>query len=124
MSPTAETLWPFTSSVSYGPGLALGPANNPATERIIMEIWMGRDGLDKSKQEPFPAETHCVHCDAIAEVAFVAYEQVSPEGKTPDYPLCRMRPHEPDKLWPHDLCAFAVYLCRNCLESTALFNQS
>lgn len=88
-----------------------------------MEIWMGRDGLDKSWQEPFPAETPCARCDSNAEVAFVAAEQVGEDRKGPEHPLCRMRPHEDDKLWPHDLCAFAVYLCRNCLEATALFNQ-
>ena len=25
--------------------------------------------------------------------------------------------------WVHDLCAIAVYMCKNCLEPTGLYNQ-
>ena len=90
-----------------------------------MQVWMGGSGLDESKQAPFPEQTPCVHCKGPANVAFVAAENNEDGGDAPPWVnVCDSRPAADGKRWPHDLTAFAIYLCGDCLKATALFNQA
>jgi len=63
-----------------------------------------------------------VHCGNSARLAFVGQEEFSKKNNKYICNLCKNK--ENDKLWPHDLCSVAVYLCEKCLEPTAIFNQA
>ena len=94
-----------------------------------MRVWMGTEGLEESQQDAFPDQVPCAHCKGRALVVFVAAEQVDEaEGQSggpgPPRVEFQIRPGNMGELWPHDLCAFAVYLCTDCLKATALFNQA
>jgi len=86
-----------------------------------MQVTIGPDGLNKTFQEPFPETTTCKHCGGVARHAFTAHEL---RPKTTPY-LCHMH-HNMGKgrLWVHDACAVAVYLCVDCLKASALINQA
>lgn len=85
-----------------------------------MEIAVGEQGRELTWQDEFPPTVKCVHCGGEARQAITICE--SPDDK--DY-ICKLHPNEPyTGFWPHDLCAISVYLCRQCLEPTALFNQA
>jgi len=87
-----------------------------------MKISIGKGGLSYTFQAPFPETTKCVHCGGEARVAFVGHETGAPEDGEA---VCDLRPNGgKGDYWPHDACAVAVYLCRDCLEPTALFNQA
>ena len=87
-----------------------------------MKIFLGEKGLDKSWQQPFEKNKKCQHCGENARIAFVVYEPVD----TPkDNFVCDLHEQgKENKLWLHDLCACAVYLCEKCLEVTAEINQA
>ena len=89
-----------------------------------MEVTLGKEGLGKTHQAPFPEETECAYCKGTARIAFVAHEAI-------DAPLLETGGvaslHENEGqggYWPHDSCAVAVYLCKDCFKPTAIFNQS
>lgn len=86
-----------------------------------MKVLIGNQGLKKSQQDPFPEVTECHNCDGRAVVAFVAYEGDKDDG---DKFLCDTREAGgPGNIWPHDLTAFAVYICPKCGEATTIWNQ-
>ncbi len=95
-----------------------------AREVMGMEITKGIDGLEKSWQQDFPLTTECCRCGGTARIGFVAHEGLTP-GDDDAFPLYRMRENKGRGcLWPHDRVAVAVYFCKDCLETTALYNQA
>jgi len=94
-----------------------------------MHIELGTKGLRQTHQLPFPPTTKCVHCGGEARIAFTGIERGPSAGPEAGGPfICDLYrnnpPHrgEDEKarsgraLWPHDCAAFAVYLCKKCLE--------
>ena len=93
--------------------------------RIAMEITKGLDGLECSWQLSFPPTTECCRCGGEARIGFVTHEGIVPEDDNDPYPIWKMRDNGgPGDLWPHDSVAVAVYFCRDCLETKALYNQA
>lgn len=101
----------------------------------MMQIFLGRIGLRQSQQGPFPEETMCIHCKKQARIAFVALESFDKSKPVKDQKfVCRL--HENihrkgleglflgNEGWPHDCCAFATYICKECMECTTLWNQA
>ena len=83
-----------------------------------MEVIKGEKGLTETFQAPFPKTAKC-ECGGEARIAFVAAEE---QGE--DEYVCNLHENEgKGGFWPHDACAVAVYLCRECLKPVALFNQ-
>jgi len=91
-----------------------------------MKVTIGKEGLNNSWQEPFPEETKCCRCKGIARIGFVIQETKSSKpGKLPQAFVCHLHSNEGiGGYWLHDLCAVAVYFCRECLKPTALYNQA
>ena len=86
-----------------------------------MEVTIGERGLKKSWQKEFPKVTKCCRCNGEARIGFVAHEGFKKEKKY----ICNLRPNEgKGSYWLHDCCAVAVYFCKECLETTALYNQA
>lgn len=87
-----------------------------------MEVTIGKEGLHMSWQEIFPEETECCRCKGPARIGFVAVER----GDMTDIKSVASLHENRGKgsYWLHDLCAVAVYFCRECLEPTALYNQA
>jgi hypothetical protein len=96
--------------------------DNPNKRRVTqMIVELGEKGLKRSYQESFPASTKCVHCGGEARPAFVAQEL----PVTGDEYVCDLHEDEgKGGYWPHDCIAVAVYLCKDCMEPTALCNQA
>ena len=88
-----------------------------------MEVTLGNDGLSKTWQAKFPETTTCCRCKGEARIGFVAHEGIDArDRKAPR--VYRMHPNKgKGGYWPHDFVAVAVYFCRKCLETTALYNQ-
>jgi hypothetical protein len=93
-----------------------------------MKVTVGGDGVTKSFQDEFPMGVRCPFCGkANAVVAFVAHEGFDKQElasivarKTPT--VCSMRPAGA-KIWPHDVMACAVYICTDCGQASACWNQ-
>jgi len=86
-----------------------------------MEVTIGKEGLEKTWQENFPETTECCRCNGISRIGFVAHEGMSP-SKGPF--ICELHANDgKGNYWLHDVCAVAVYFCKDCLETTALYNQ-
>ena len=81
-----------------------------------MNVFIGKVGLDKSCQDPFPEVIDCQQCGCPAKIMFVASETLKDKGHF-------IRDLYNDERWFHDLCATAVYFCTSCLSPTALVNQ-
>jgi hypothetical protein len=88
-----------------------------------MEVELGEKGTDKTFQKEFPKEIKCCKCGADARLAFVAHEKK--EGFKGPY-VCNLYKNDPEGegFWMHDACCVAVYLCKKCLEPTAIANQA
>ena len=86
-----------------------------------MKVQLGIKGLRKTWQDDFPLDTPCCRCDGTARIGFVAHE-IDQEGPH----VCEMYDNEysEGRAWLHDCCAVAVYFCKKCLETTALYNQA
>ena len=111
-----------------------------------MKVEIGGKGLENSWQAPFPENTACVHgCGGVAIPAVCLMERDKRDagkhhphehtrrqsGADPgegnyicNLPVAGAVEDSSKMLWPHDLTAFAIYLCPKCLEPTALFNQA
>ena len=87
---------------------------------IIVEF--GEDGLDNSHQQKFPKTTPCKHCDGEARIAFTLME--TGENWEKKKYICDLHKNRKNSMWLHDCGAFAVYLCKKCLEPSALYNQA
>jgi hypothetical protein len=100
-----------------------------------MEVTIGAAGLTKTWQAEFPKETDCHLCKGTARIGFVAHEGMDGELPLPkidgeyrdfngDQLVCRLHRNEgKGGYWLHDCCAVAVYFCKDCLNTTALYNQ-
>jgi len=88
-----------------------------------MEVTLGKEGLKKTWQAEFPETTKCHKCKGEARIGFVAHERMSDNDA--DKPVvCNLHANEgKGNFWLHDACAVAVYFCRECLDTTALYNQ-
>lgn len=92
-----------------------------------MKVEIGNKATSKSWQKEFPEDTKCCKCGGISRIAFVAHEGFDVDDK-PVFPrnfeqyVCDLN-KETTGYWPHDCIAVAVYLCRDCLAPTAIFNQ-
>lgn len=85
-----------------------------------MKVTLGREGVKNTWQKEFPEETECCRCKGIARIGFVAFE-----GHGEERYISELHSNEgKGKYWLHDACAVAVYFCRECLETTALYNQA
>jgi hypothetical protein len=82
-------------------------------------ITLGEDGIRNSHQKNFPKTTKCVHCNGTSRIGFVYYETDEPY-------VCNIHRTTGKKggYWLHDACAVAVYFCKDCLNTTALYNQA
>lgn len=92
-----------------------------------MKIYIGKSGLNKTQQDPFPETVKC-SCGGEARIAFVAHEEIvkdwlKPYEKEPKFVFEVHKNEGKGKLWPHDVCSFAVYLCSDCHEAKTLWNQ-
>ena len=95
-----------------------------------MNVTLGKDGLVKTWQAEFPETTKCCRCKGEARIAFVAHEGMDKDDQ-PIVPrdeaqyVVDLHDNEgKGGFWLHDCCAVAVYLCRECLKPTALYNQA
>ena len=88
-----------------------------------MEITIGKKGLAKSWQADFPETTKCCRCKGESRIGFVAHEGLSENNIIPER-VCKLHSNKgKGNYWLHDLCAVAVYFCRECLKTTSLYNQ-
>ena len=88
-----------------------------------MIVTIGEEGLKKTWQKEFPETTECCRCGGEARIGFVAHEWIDGD-RVESKRVCDLH-HNDGKggYWLHDRCAVAVYFCRECLETTALYNQ-
>ncbi len=85
-----------------------------------MKTYLGKSGLDKTWQEPFPEITKCHKCGSKARIMFVVFE-----GRSEKKYICDLRKNGgKGDYWVHDAIACAVYLCPNCFEPTSILNQA
>ncbi len=89
-----------------------------------MEVTLGKKGLCESWQAEFPEETECCRCGKQARIGFVAHEGMADDDQNGPW-VYGLHDNEGKGggYWPHDFCAVAVYWCKECLETTALYNQ-
>ncbi len=85
-----------------------------------MKTYLGKSGLDKSWQAPFPETTHCNQCGGKARIMFVAFEG----SKSKRYVSCNRMNGGKGDYWVHDAIACAVYLCADCFSPIAILNQA
>ena len=96
----------------------------------MFTVTIGEKGLSETSQEKFPKETTCCRCDGTARIGFVVIEDPTTPGDaeacSKENFVCNLHPNDPggDGYWLHDCCAVAVYFCKECLETTALYNQA
>ena len=91
-----------------------------------MRVTLGKEGLSKTWQEAFEPTVMCSNCYSEALIAFVAHEGLDED----DADAARVYDMHTNKgrrgrggYWLHDRCAVAVYICQDCFEATAIFNQ-
>ena len=88
-----------------------------------MEVTLGKEGLEKTWQAEFSETTDCVWCGGDSRIGFVAHEAMTKADKGPY--VCGLHPNNgKGSFWLHDCCCVAVYFCRECLKTTALYNQA
>ena len=88
-----------------------------------MKATLGEKGLAQTWQKKFPKTTPCCKCVGTARIAFVAHEGLVFRDREP-YLYQIHKNAGRGKRWVHAQTSFAVYLCRECLEPTALYNQA
>lgn len=79
-----------------------------------------------SFQDEFLEITKCCRCGGEARLGFVAHETEEKAIQKGGKHVCQLHDNDPDGegFWLHDTCCVAVYFCKKCLESTALYNQA
>ena len=103
-------------------------------EEKATSVGFGDDAAKElTMQGPFEKETKCTKCGGVADLAIVIKENFNPEQSVEDnqkHFVCRNEPKErpsrEESWWPHDLCSFGIYFCRNkdCSgHATTLWNQ-
>lgn len=86
-----------------------------------MKIYKGKTGLGQTFQDNFKETMKCYKCGGNCRIMFVACENER-EGKGKF--IADFHDGEDDKMWVHDACAVAVYLCEECFEPNAEINQA
>lgn len=90
------------------------------------ELFLGETGLDKTFQRNHPPSVVC-QCGKKARIIFVVAEDgvfgERPQSQKFPKIVCDLAKDD-DKMWPHDCCSFAVYMCPNCLKATTTWNQA
>jgi len=90
-----------------------------------MIIYLGKTGLNKTWQEPFPEVTKCHKCGGEARIMFVGFEEDTGDDSISRKYICDLRENGGrGDYWVHDCIACAVYLCSDCFETVALLNQA
>ena len=83
--------------------------------RIITKQWlMAEMAREMTWQDPFDTTLKCSKCGKKAKLMMLIDDD---EGI-----VCDERPNDV-KIWPHDCLAIALYLCTECGELTAVWNQ-
>lgn len=86
-----------------------------------MKVYLGKSGLEKSWQEPFPEVTKCHKCKGEARIMFVVFE----DPKSMSNYICDLRNNGgKGHYWVHDAIACAVYLCADCFSPITILNQA
>jgi hypothetical protein len=94
------------------------------TEEGEMKVTLGEDGLQQTWLARFPETAKCCRCNGVARIGFVAHEGMTEADRQGPF-VCDLHPNGgKGAYWPHDCVAVAVYFCRNCMETTALYNQA
>jgi len=92
-----------------------------------MKVTLGKEGLGKTWQAKFPETTSCCRCGGKARIGFVAHEGMEEEGVYPrDFTQFVYDLHAnkgKGGYWPHDCASFAIYICRECMNGTVIWNQ-
>ena len=100
----------------------------------MFEVIIGKAGLHNSHQAPFPETTQCCRCNGTSRIGFTVCEMPEHPGDekkclSEDF-VCNLHQNFPHAIddengyWLHDCVAVAVYFCKDCLETTALYNQA
>jgi hypothetical protein len=92
-----------------------------------MKVTLGKEGLTKTWQNKFPETTICCRCGGESRIGFVAHEGIEEQVIYPRNFIqfvCDLHCNGgKGDYWLHDTCAVAVYFCKECLETTSLYNQ-
>lgn len=89
----------------------------------MFKITVGKEGLEKTWQGKFPETVECSKCGGEARHGFTAKEGFS--GIPNKGHVCDLYENKGDgEYWLHDCCAVAVYFCKDCLNTTAEYNQA
>jgi len=89
-----------------------------------VKVTLGKEGLECTWQAEFPETTKCCRCEGMARIGFVAHEGIEEDPKKTKN-VCSLHDNEgKGGFWLHDCCCVAVYFCKDCLETTALYNQA
>ena len=90
-----------------------------------MKVYLGKSGLNKSWQEPFPEITKCHKCGGKARIMFVGFENKRDlDNLAQDY-VCDLRENgSKGDYWVHDCISCAVYLCSDCFQPISILNQA
>lgn len=89
-----------------------------------MKTGLGHKGLGLSYQQIWPGETECSWCtsERIDETIYARFAYAFMETKEAKY-LSGLK-EKKDKIWPHDAVAIAIYICPECGEPVAKWNQA
>ena len=94
-------------------------------DQFYMKLELGDKGLEDSWQQKFSPIVDCVHCQSPSRIAFTAIEDGDNWAERAY--VTHLYDNElaiGGAFWPHDCCAFAIYLCTKCAKATALYNQA
>jgi hypothetical protein len=87
----------------------------------MLRGFVGQPGLTETYQDDFPVTTICCRCGGESRHAFTVKEEFI---QTAEEMVCELYSNEgKGGYWLHDVCAVAIYFCRECLEPTACYNQ-
>ena len=92
-----------------------------------MKVTLGKDGLTKTWQDQFPETVQCCWCKGEARIGFVVHEGLDDDdrdGSSMSRVYCLHENEGAGGFWPHDTVAVAGYFCKDCLETTSLYNQA
>jgi hypothetical protein len=82
-----------------------------------MKISFGESGLKKTWQAAFKRIGFVAHEGSDAD------DRASVGGPEKEFVYELHKNGGKGNYWLHDRCAVAVYFCKGCLETTALYNQ-
>jgi hypothetical protein len=97
-------------------------------EGKIVDFGVGPKAETLTMQAPFEPTIKCAKCGREANLACTFIENFNKSESVEENQKHFIAGNEPDKdkeWWPHDVCAFAIYLCPNvkCATATARWNR-